>query len=323
MYRVIRTPKEALRNQPSRRHREGGLAPRRALEWGVKALAWMAVMVGMAWALLSLEPGSPVGVEAALLAPPDDAAMPLKDGYPSSVPTAEARQAGVQVIPRTEKPAGVAEEAAGLATSAQRLPDEVFIEGVPAGRQQRKLSCELQSASDLAWFYGRPYTWEDVFVAVGHDPYGDPQRGWIGASLDDAPGQLFPNGYGVHAEPVARGLRALGLEATTHYGQDADWVRERLAAGQPVMVWAVAGMRKGEVESWTTLDGRTAQGVRFEHTFLVIGYDADRVYVSDPWDGKTHAYDWERFMESWNVLGRMALVVSGVCPGPCEAPPPP
>ena len=192
---------------------------------------------------------------------------------------------------------------------SQTSPEKFFIHGVPSGKQTHLLSCELQVAADLAWYYGYPYTWDEVFVEVGYDPGGDPQKGWVGESLDDAPGQLYPHGYGVYAEPVARALRKLGLNAVTSYGKDENWIRQQIAGGHPVMIWAVAGMGSKPIEYWTTAEGHRVAAVRFEHTFLVIGYDTENVYVNDPWDGKTHSYPWSRFLASWDILGRMALII--------------
>jgi len=188
-------------------------------------------------------------------------------------------------------------------------PASYYLEGVPADAQRRRLSCEFQSAADLAWYYGVPATWQELFDAVGYSPTGDPQEGFAGASIDDAPGQLYPAGYGVYAEPIVVALRQLGLPARSYYGEDDVWLRQVVASGRPVMIWAVAGMRPGRVETWLTTDGRTIEGVRLEHTFLVVGYAPDSVTVIDAYDGKVYRYSWDRLMSSWSVLGRMAVVI--------------
>ena len=191
------------------------------------------------------------------------------------------------------------------------IPSQVRLEGIPIGKQARKLSCELQTASDLAWFYGVPYSWEELFLHVGHDPGGNPHVGFAGRSLNDSPGQLYPYGYGVYAEPIAAALRELGLDARVHYNESRGWLQERIAAGHPVMIWAVGGMRVAPIEEWIAADGTVVRAVRLEHTFLVVGYDPGGVWVHDPWDAKERFYSWEQFEASWDLLERMSVTLQG------------
>jgi len=191
------------------------------------------------------------------------------------------------------------------------LPPEVLLADVPVGKQTRNLNCEFQSASDLAWYYGKPYTWREIFLRVGHDPGGNPHKGFVGDSLDDPPGRLYPDGYGVYAEPVAQALRELGLVAQVHYRESAIWLKQQVAQGRPVMVWAMAGMREGQVEEWVAQDGTVIKGARGEHTYLVVGYTRDGARVIDPWYGERVFYSWETFLRSWDVFDRMSIVIEG------------
>lgn len=191
------------------------------------------------------------------------------------------------------------------------LPSDVLLESAPVGKQTRSLNCEFQSASDLAWAYGTPLTWKEIFLEVGHDPGGNPHKGFVGDSLDDPPGQLYPNGYGVYAEPIARALRARGLPAEVHYNESAIWLMERLARGHPVMVWATAGMREAPVRTWQAVDGMIVRGARGEHTYLVVGYTQEGVRVIDPWYGKRVFYDWPVFLNSWDIFDRMSVIIKG------------
>ena len=190
------------------------------------------------------------------------------------------------------------------------IPAEVLLDRVPIGKQARSLSCELQCASDLAWYYGKPYTWEEIFQQVGHDPGGNPHKGFVGRSLDDRPGQVYPGGYGVYAEPVAQALRNLGLPADVHYGEPDRWVQEQLARGRPIMVWVTGGMVVRPVEEWKAADGTVVRGTPFEHACLVIGYKAEGVWVGDPWDGQRHFYPWDVFLRAWDLFDRMAIIVA-------------
>lgn len=198
-----------------------------------------------------------------------------------------------------------------VAAQDSALPAEVLLADVPAGRQSRSLNCEFQTASDLAWYFGLPYTWDEIFRLVGHDPGGNPHKGFVGRSLDDPPGGIYPDGYGVYAEPIAASLDKIGLDATVHYGESRTWLQKQISAGRPVMVWATADMIAREPELWVADDGEVVKGVRHEHTFLAVGYDASGVWLNDPWDGKRHYHNWNVFLPSWDSLDRMSLVVVG------------
>jgi uncharacterized protein YvpB len=190
------------------------------------------------------------------------------------------------------------------------LPAEALLADVPVGRQQRSLSCELQSASDLAWYHGKPYTWLEIFLRVGHDPGGNPHKGFVGASLDDPPGGIYPAGYGVYAEPIAAALREIGLKAEVHYGEPVDWLRGQIVQGRPVMVWATAGMVRPAVETWTAADGTLIRGVRGEHTYLVVGYTPAGVWVLNPWNAQRQFYEWATFLAAWELFDRMSVMIA-------------
>lgn len=255
------------------------------------------------------------------------AALPTEQPLPATTET-QAESTGsvpssIQSLPREREHDEVS---AGLIVHLQSLaldnhvkqnfdslpavaPESVLLDKTLTGKQTRSLNCEFQTASDLAWYYGLPYTWEEIFQLVGHDPGGNPHVGFVGRSFDDSPGSLYPQGYGVYAEPIAVAFQSMGLKAEVHYRESADWLRQQLAAGRPVMVWATSQMVLNPVESWVAADGAAITAVRGEHTFLVVGYNPEGVWVNDPWDGERHFYVWPVFLASWDRLDRMALLV--------------
>jgi len=221
---------------------------------------------------------------------------------PGSMPTS------FYEIAEISEPASLAINA--LEEPETAIPPEYMIEGVPAGKQERNLNCEFQSAADLARFYGQPISWEEIFLRVGHDPNGDPNAGFVGDSFEDPPGSLYPNGYGVYAQPLAEGLRELGLNAQAFIHRDADWLKREISSGRPVIVWATYGMAPGQMEGWHTRDGKAwIKAVRNEHTYMVVGYDGEGVYVNDPFDGQQYHYGWEAFLTSWGYLDHMAVSI--------------
>lgn len=193
------------------------------------------------------------------------------------------------------------------------VPSMAFLE-VPNRPQERNLSCEFQSAADLALYYGWEISWREIFLATGVDTGGNPNLGFVGKSIDDPPGSLFPNGYGVYAEPIARGLRRLGINAVGHKGVDIMWLKRSVSSGHPVVVWATYGMKVHPVVQWQASDGQWVQGVPFEHTFTVVGYDQGTVWVNNPWSATRERYSWQEFDAAWALLDRMALTINEAIP---------
>ena len=121
---------------------------------------------------------------------------------------AQATVLGVSETPASPPSLPPPEQLADL--NAGQAPPLALLD-VPRNRQDRNLNCELRSATDLALFYGWDFTWEEFFETVGIDPAGDPNVGFVGRSMNDPVGGIYPAGYGVYAEPVAKGLRRLGV----------------------------------------------------------------------------------------------------------------
>jgi len=269
--------------------------------WTLYGLGFLAVgaivlaagtTVYYGWRLLA--DGMPAAKASVLVASP----TPPATVRPSATPTLLSRPTRAPTLAPT------------LTAVPTPAPAEALLVDVPVGRQQRSLSCELQSASDLAWYHGKPYTWMEIFLRVGHDPGGNPHKGFVGASLDDPPGSIYPAGYGVYAEPIAAALRQIGLKAEVHYGEPVDWLREQIAHGRPVMVWATAGMKRAPVETWTAADGTVVRGVRGEHTYLVVGYTPAGVWVLNPWNAQRQFYEWATFVAAWELFDRMSVMIA-------------
>ncbi len=193
------------------------------------------------------------------------------------------------------------------------LPSAAYVVGVVGHRQLRPLSCESRSAVDLAAFWGVGVEEGAFFDTL---PKSDnPHRGFVG-DVDDRPGSLPPGGYGVYAEPVAGALRRYGLDARAHTWFGLDRLREELAAGRPVVIWATYRMLRPEVASWIAGDGSVSIIVQWEHTFIAVGYDEEGVYLIDAYDALTHYYPNEVFVAAWMQLNEMAVTVDGYLPPP-------
>lgn len=185
------------------------------------------------------------------------------------------------------------------------LPSDAYIDGIWGFPQAFNLSCESRSASDLARFFGVNFTELEFLYAL---PQSDnPEVGFVG-SVNGFLGQLPPLGYGVHARPVAKLMRSFGLDAEAHKDMSFKDLKKEVAAGRPVMVWAIADMGYSAPVEYTSSDGKTSIVARFEHTFIVIGFGDDYVTVLD--NERIYSVTTDQFKASWGVLGNMAITIS-------------
>jgi uncharacterized protein YvpB len=278
-------------------------------------LIWLgvsAVVLVLAWAALRWTAGA--RPDGQLL----PAAQPVAPQLEATAPPAQASTADLVAAMLQE----ATPDSDALIPAAQSLPsaDELALPSappsplqilldVPRRPQERNLNCEFRSATDLASYYGWTFTWEQLFEVVGVDPGGDPNLGFVGRSINDPVGGLYPAGYGVYAEPMARGLRQLGVPATAHSGKDVEWLKEQLAAGRPVVIWATYGLQPQPVVEWQSAAGVAVRAVPYEHTFVVAGYDQRGAWLDDPWGAVQRHYPWPALAASWALLGNMALTI--------------
>ncbi len=199
-----------------------------------------------------------------------------------------------------------------LAVRADELPPSAFVDGIVGHPQEHNLSCESRSAADLAAFWGVGFTENDFFRRL---PKSDnPQRGFLG-DVDLPPGSMPPAGYGVYAGPIAANLRSFGLDARAWQEWSLDGLKAELAAGRLVILWATYDMQLPGTETWTSSDGVASVIVKWQHTFIAVGYDdapdGGSVYLVDAYDGVTKHFSYEAFVPAWDQLGRLAVTVEG------------
>lgn len=195
-----------------------------------------------------------------------------------------------------------------VSVHADELPPSAFVDGLVGHPQEHNLSCESRSATDVAAFWGAAFTEDDFFRRL---PKSDnPHRGFLG-DVDLPAGSMPPLGYGVYVGPVAATLRSFGLDARAQQAWNLDGLKTELAAGRPVMVWATYDMQLPGVETWVSSDGATSVVVKWQHTFIAVGYDEGGLMLVDAYDGETKTFDYETFTLAWDQLGRMAVAVEG------------
>jgi uncharacterized protein YvpB len=188
------------------------------------------------------------------------------------------------------------------------FPSSYYVPGVIGHAQGYALSCESRSAADLAAFWGVNLGESDFLQAL---PKSDnPDQGFVG-NPNERWGQLPPHGYGVHAGPVAETLRTFGVQAEAHTELSWDDLRGEISSGRPVIVWIIGAMWQGTAVDYITEDGSKVRAAAFEHTMLLTGYSENSIEVIDAYSGNYQYYWLDTFLESWSVLGNMAVFASG------------
>jgi uncharacterized protein YvpB len=228
---------------------------------------------------------------------------PTPTSTPTSTPTLTPTATATNTPLPTSTPRPAATRIPATPTSSDGLPVEFIVYGVTGHSQSQSLSCEARSASDWADYYGFSVSESDIQSSYASTD--NPETGFVGSPYG-AEGQLPPNDYGVHAEPVASILRSYGVPATATKGLSYYQIREQIASGNPVIAWIIGNVWNGSPVSYTSSDGATTTVARYEHTVIVIGYDAYGVTVID--GSMTYWRSKSDFLNSFSVLGYMAVI---------------
>ncbi|KPL71826.1 C39 family peptidase [Leptolinea tardivitalis] len=182
-------------------------------------------------------------------------------------------------------------------------PESFMIEGVPSNPQWFTLDCEARTAVDWAAFFG---TSIDENEFLGRIPHSDnPDIGFVGR-YDGVQGQLPPNSYGVHADPVANLLNEFGVSARSGKGFSWDDIRAEIASSRPVIAWVIYNTVPGNPIQYQDSDGNITTVAYYEHTVIVYGYTPNTVYIAD--NGRYYERTLQVFLASWSALNNMAIM---------------
>lgn len=140
------------------------------------------------------------------------------------------------------------------------------------------------------WYGGNPFK-----VFVGH-----PSK------------KLSAGSYGCFAEPIVVALKKCGISATNISGCSINTVFNYIEKGKPVVVWCkknAGDLTQGVTWKYEDGSGSYTELVG-EHCAVLIGYDADYVYLNDPAAGKNVKQPKEKFISNWEKLFSQAIVIN-------------
>jgi len=204
------------------------------------------------------------------------------------------------VIPPTPVPP---QGATAVPIGENDLPAAHYVYGLWGHKQYFKLGCE--AAATIAWanYFGVSI---NEFEFQHNLPLSDnPEVGFVG-HVDSKWGQTPPYAYGVHAGPVAQLLHEYGVNATAVKNFPFEDLKQQIAIDRPVVVWVIGNMVGGIPAEYTARDGSKTIVAAYEHVVIITGYNETHIrYLNNE---KFFDVPTEVFLNSWKVLGNMALI---------------
>ncbi len=152
---------------------------------------------------------------------------------------------------------------------------------------------------------------------------GDPNAGSIGS------GYTAASGYGTYAPNIARVADLVGATVLwSGKGLSRAQLENYISHNHPVIAWVgnrAGRMRWAPLSIWTAWDGSRVEypdpsALAYEHCVLVVGWDAEGVYIHDPLDGARNGSNvnpvvgpgwvtWTSFLAGFRTFGGMAVVL--------------
>lgn len=117
------------------------------------------------------------------------------------------------------------------------------------------------------------------------------------------------NGYGVYQKPIIDVANYYKSGMVDYTGHSLNQVLELVKNGTPIQVWASIGMQDtGVCVSWTYKPtGRKINWICRLHSMVIVGFNSNYVYVSDPYEGKIVKYSRSQFQKMFNFFGKRAI----------------
>jgi len=191
--------------------------------------------------------------------------------------------------------------AAAVAPETESTSSGTVLDGVPAYRQARSLSCEYASVFIATSVFGDPIYEEEYLNTTPQS--ANPHYGYRG-NIDGDWGNT--EDYGIYAEALVPLLEQRGYYGEVSYDPRAEVLQGQLDTGAPVIVWIATRGDTGVYESDETGSYKL---VPYEHVVVAYGYDSGGVYISDPGSASLTYYGWDWFLPAWSVLDGMALAI--------------
>ncbi|OCA85611.1 peptidase C39 [Bacillus sp. FJAT-27225] len=194
----------------------------------------------------------------------------------------------------------------------EQFPSQAMIDVVQINQNpELRYGCEVTSLAMVLNYAGVHTGKLELFRRVKKDPdpivrtgrditkWGNPADGFVG----DMTGKRSA-GYAVFDKPIVdlvnEYLPGRAVNLTNRPFED---ILAHVAQGYPVVVWTTGDYRLPDRwESWMHGGERIRTPLDL-HAVVLVGYDANNVYINDPLSGKKqHKVNKEQFIASWKAL---------------------
>ena len=150
-------------------------------------------------------------------------------------------------------------------------------------------------------------------LAKGDGPYwegnilygADPEVEFVGDPRDQ-------HGYGCYQKPIINLANKYKSGMVDYSGHSLSQVLEIVRSGKPVQVWVSINLRSTSVcASWTEKSsGKKIDWICNLHSVVIVGFNDNYVYASDPYTGKIEKYKRNTFQSRYNLFGKRAIYFS-------------
>ena len=192
---------------------------------------------------------------------------------------------------------------------------EALIKNFPVQNQfpNYPTGCEAVALYTLLNYYKVNVTIDEIIDKLdkGQQPHyegdkmygGNPELEFLGN-----PKTRF--GYGVYEKPIEKVANTFKKGIKNITGTPLIDILKLVKKGYPVQVWTSIDCKDPKIADYTWIDKKTNKEIIWKqpfHSLVLIGYNKDKILVSDPHDGTIKEYDIDKFEKAYNFFGRRAL----------------
>lgn len=219
---------------------------------------------------------------------------------------------------KTDTPVGMSEAMVKADRAQEKIESEVLVEteemllDVPLLNQMDSPrlynGCEVTSLAMILNFKGIEVTKNELAGEISRVPlqysngnYGNPNIGFVG-NMEDGPG------LGVYHDPIFQ-LAQKYAQAKDLTNQPFNILLQEVANGNPIWVITTTSFAPvAEFQTWQTPEGSIDITYKM-HSVVITSYDADNIYINNPYGSKNQKVDRESFIQAWEQMGKQAIVV--------------
>ena len=143
---------------------------------------------------------------------------------------------------------------------------------------------------------------EGVYWENGIRYGGNPEIEFVGDPRDE-------HGYGVYQKPIINLANKYKSGMVDYTGHSLNQVLDIVKGGKPVQVWVSINLKNTSIcADWIYKEsGEKINWICSLHSVVIIGFNDNYVYVSDPYTGEIEKYNKNQFQKMYNLFGKRAI----------------